>query len=285
MADFKDKDVVKGIMPDRYSKDVDDLVMSMIATMGDDVGLDSDTMEDMFIQGIPSLNRVGTTQTNPKKYIDALKFIASKIKTESNIQAYRVAFPDKCIRLDSLDRTGDINGLASMYNRSTLVVALEADMMVGLHIQYAGFRHKAIQHQYHLMNGTASPSKVPMFKKDKKGIIIKDEYGRGIKHTYPNGEIVYDMVYPNVSPTVQQLASSKILELTAIPIDLTIKVEHGLDSELIQATRETNRKLHNLALAQREKLLKGGDILDVQVIGQAIDVNSSEEDDILDIKI
>ena len=292
-VDFNDKDVVRSILPDRYSRKLDDTIMKMISGMGRSIDMDEEVMQDMFVQGIPALSRAGTSRTTVTKYVDALRFVASKLKTESNVEAYKLTFPEKSMEAIKLGKEDNLNAMASFMNNSPLVVAIEADMMVDMHIQYAGMRHKAIQHQFNLMNGHASPSKVAMFERDENGKVVKDEYGRPIKMRYPDGSIVYDLVYPSVSPTVQQLASKTVLELTNIPIDTTIKIEHSINDETLNATRDTNNRLHELAKAMHDNLANGGDLNKIQVIGHIVDPSLEEKkknngddlDDILDIDV
>ena len=191
--------------------------------------------------------------------------------------------------MERLGKAENLHAIASLMNNSPLVVALESDMMVSMHIQYAGMRHAAIQHQFNLMRGVASPSKVAMFEKDDKGKIKRDEYDRPIKMKYPDGSIVYDLVYPSVSPTVQQLASKTVLELTNIPIDTTINVKHTLDDASLTATRDTNSRLDELAKSIHEGLKNGGNLDELQVIGHAVANTTKKEDDdfddILDIEV
>ena len=286
MLDFKDKDIIKSLLPDRYSRKVDDAVLDMINKMGHSIDIDEEILQDMFVQGIPALNKAGTSRTTVQKYVDSIRFVAAKLKTKNNIEAYKLTFPEKAIEMKKLDKLDNLHAMASFMNNSPLVVALEADMMVGMHIQYAGMRHTAIQHQYNLMQGVASPSKIPMYKKDDSGKIMTDDYGRRMKHTYPDGSIVYDIVYPTVSPTVQHLAAKTVLELTNIPIDTTIKIEHSINDETLNATRDTNDRLNELAKAMHKNLSEGGDLDKIQVIGHAV-ANTSPEDitGILDVEV
>ena len=289
-TDFKDIDIVRGILPERYSKKVTEQVLEMINTMGNSIDMDEESLQEIFIQGIPALSKVsGTRRVTIKDYINAVKFVAAKIKTEDNIEAYKLVFPERATNLIKEGRLSTLKSSVTIFNNSPLVTAIEADMMVATHIRYAGMRHKAIQHQYNLMNGTASPYKQPVYKKDDKGKVVKDKYGRPIQAKDDKGNPIFEMIYPKVSPTVQQLAAKTILEITAIPVDMNINVKHSVSDEVISATRDTNEKLHELAKAMRDNLAKGKDIKDIQVIGHVVSSTSSKKDnnidEILDIDI
>lgn len=228
-----DADKLKKMLPRGSSHKVTDEVISLINSMEADTGLLQDYMEESLLSYLPVLKEV---KVELREYVNAIKFCNLK-KSMPNEKAWQIVFPEKYQKLVNENRWNSSH--VAMYNRSALVVKLDAQMMVAAHIQYAPMFHASIMKQFELMNGQAA-----------------------------NGM--------PVSATVQHLAASKLAELTAAPVEQKIDLKIGQSDEAKNQQEKTFSKLSEIAKNQRELLAKGHDITEVQKLNMVIDV---EEDD------
>jgi hypothetical protein len=175
-----------------------------------------------------------------RDYINALKFCTYK-KNMSNERAWELTFPDKYERLEKLGK--QVSNHVAMYNGNPLVTKLDALMLTEEHIQYAPLFHEAIMKEAQLMRGIGS-----------------------------NGE--------RVSPHVQHMAASTLIDKLAPPKEDKLSITVGLD----EATRNTQVKvleeLSNVAKSQRELLEQGYSLAEVQKLNlKSHDIQEAEIDE------
>jgi len=270
---------LKEMMPSGNRYNITEEMFHLVQGMGDVCSIEQEYMEESFLSHLPSFKNV--TNVSLKQYIDAIKYCNLK-QNMSNIEAWKIVFPDKLKALRTRGQEKYISQNVSAYNRRKLISAIDADMAIAMHIQYSPVRHEAIQHQVDLFRGIASPTKMPVYKKILNGEFKRDSFDRKIQATHPNGEPVFEDVWMVVTPKIQQEASKAIIELTKMPEDKNINIKIGLSDEAIESNREMTNKFREIAELQREALLNGANIDDVQKIGHIISDGDIEDADIED---
>lgn len=158
----------------------------------------------------------------------------------NNKKAWAITFPKEYDKLVSEDRFVDSH--VSMYNKSALVTDVMKTMLVASNIVYQPLRAAAIRVQANLMNGIGA-------KEDDR-----------------------------VSPTVQQIASAKIIDMTELDQDNSIELKLGLSDAAIESQNNLSDSLRLSALAMQNNFKAGKDLGDVQKLNITIDATVSEDD-------
>ena len=219
-------------------------------------------------------------RVSPSKFINAVRFCSIKGHMSARA-AWESVFSDKAqeIRtrgvkdgLSSEEINGRIASRAHSYGITKIVQLIDAEMMVPMFIRYSSARDRAVQKQIDLMDGKSAPHLKPQWEKDGREY-RRDWNNEKIPVVDSNGKQVYDVWEQKVSPLVQMQAASKVLDMTQMPADreISVKHEHTVSDEAIQASLKAKEMFFNIATAQREAMLAGADITDVQVIGNAIE--------------
>ena len=203
--------------------------MRLIHNMEMDTGLPQEMMEEDLMS---YTHLLGGTTNGMKDLVNAIKFCNLK-RNYDNKTAWAIVFPSKHDRLVAMEK--DTSNHVSMYNNSKLVIAIDKEMLVPVHLQYAGYFHAAVKKQFELMNGTSSQGK-----------------GR-------------------TTPMVEHLAAKELALLTAQPVETKIDLKVTPSDKVLEAQGEMNEQLKAIVAHQRQELLNGGDIIDVQAIGISFD--------------
>jgi hypothetical protein len=228
-----DKEKLKRLLPKGTHHTVTDEIINMINSMEKDIGLLQEYMEESVLVHLPVLRE---TKVDLKEYVNAVKYCNLK-KNMENQKAWEITFPKK---YEKLVREGRWNtSHVSMYNSSTLVTKIDAQMMVAVHIQYAPLFHKMIMKQVELASGW-------------------DAHGR------------------ETSGTVQHLAASKVIDTVAPPVAQEIDLKIGQSDEAKDSQSKMFDKMETIAQNQLKLLESGHSIEDVQRLNLTIEV---EEDD------
>lgn len=228
-----DAEKLRKMLPKGTNHKVTDEVINLIHSMESDTGLLQDYLEESLLSYLPVLREV---KVELRDYVNAIKFCNLK-KSMPNEKAWQIVFPDRYKKLVEEGRWNSSH--VAMYNRSALVVKIDAQMMVATHIQYAPMFHASVMKQFELMNGQAAGG-MP------------------------------------VSATVQHLAAAKLADLTAAPVEQKIDLKIGQSDEVRNQQEKTFQKLNEIAKNQRDLIAAGHDIAQVQRLNMIIDV---EEDD------
>ncbi len=228
-----DKEKLQRLLPKGSHHKVTDEIIELIGSMEKDVGLLQEYMEESLLTHLPVLREV---KVDLQEYVNAVKYCNLK-KNMENQKAWEITFPSK---YEKLVREGRWNtSHVSMYNSSTLVVKIDAQMMLAVHIQYAPLFHQMMMKQVELANGW-------------------DAHGR------------------ECSPTVQHLAASKIIDVTMQPIAQEIDIKIGQSDEAKDSQVKMFNEMEKIAQNQKKLLEAGHSIEEVQRLNLTIEI---EEDD------
>jgi len=258
---------VQSFLPRGTSNKVTEKVVELIGKMGEDTGMMQDYMEEMFKTNATILKNMSSISL--EEYISALRFVTLKSRM-SNTEAWKITFPSRWKKLVEKDIEKNVHAHAVAYNKRNIVQEIEANMLIDFNRFYDWARHEAMMKQVHLMRGEAAPTLIPEMVKKK---------GKFVEKTDRYGNIVMRKIYHKVSPSVQQLASAKILEITAPLVEQTLTIKHAMTDESVEAQKSVAKSLRELAISQRDSLLNGAKIDDVQVIGNSLNEDAIDIDD------
>jgi hypothetical protein len=219
------KEKLLTMLPKKTSIAVTDEIVAMINNIEEDTGLPQELIEEDIMS---YTHLLGTGTNGMRELVNAIKFCNLK-RVKTNKEAWSVVFPDKYDRLIGLNKP--IDNHVAAYNGSKLVVAIDKEMLIPVHLQYAGYFHAAVKKQFDLMNGTSSQ-------------------GTG-----------------KTTPMVEHLAAKELALLTAAPVDTKIDIKVGPNDAALDMQAEMNEQLRAIVASQRVRLESGEDITDVQAIG------------------
>lgn len=219
------KEKLKSLLPRKTTIAVTDEIMTLIHNMEDDTGLPQEMMEEDLMS---YTHLLGGTTNGMKELVNAIKFCNLK-RNYDNKEAWAIVFPEKYDRLIANGK--EPNNHVSMYNNSKLVVAIDKEMLIPVHLQYSGYFHAAVKKQFELMNGTSSQ-------------------GKG-----------------NTTPMVEHLAAKELALLTAQPVETKIDLKITPSDVALGLQSDMNDQVKMLVEMQAAKMKAGGDIIDVQAIG------------------
>jgi len=221
-----DKDKLQRMLPKGTNHKVTDEIIAIISSMEEDVGLYQDYMEESLLTHLPVLS---TTKTDLDDYVNAIKYCNLK-QNMSNTKAWEIVFPD---RVKSLQEKGTMSFLSShvaMFNKRDIVVKLDAQMMISIHIQYAPVFHKSMHKLIDLSNGISADG-------------------------------------TPVSAHVQFLSAKELVEQTKMPEDNTIELKIGMSDEAKSVQEKLTEQLARSVDIQMKRLDAGESISDIQSIG------------------
>jgi len=223
-------DKIKNLLPKKTNIAVTEEVVELINRMGDDTNLPQELLEEDVMSYTHLLG--GMRGVGLKDLVNAVKYCNLR-RNYGNKEAWSIVFPEKYNAL--VEANKQIDNHVSMYTSSKLVVAIDKEMLIPIHLQYAPYFHAAVKKQFDLMNGNAS--------KDTKG---------------------NDM---NVSPMVQHLAAKELANLTRQPEEQKLAVTVAPSDAALGLQSDMNDQLKQIVAHQKRQLEDGADILDVQVLG------------------
>ncbi len=226
------KEKLKALLPRKTSVAVTDEILHMIHNIEEDVGIDQESAEENIMS---YMHLIGTGSNGVKELVNAIKFCTLK-RNYDNKQSWSIIFPEKYDRLVKMNK--QVDNHVSAYNNSKLVVAIDKEMLIPVHLQYAGYFHAAVKKQFELMNGKST---------------VTDDKGK--------------QVYLPASAMVQHLAAKELALLTAQPVETKIDVKVSASDKVLDIQNEMNEQLKALVAGQRQRLEAGEDIIDVQAIG------------------
>lgn len=267
------------------SKDASEQLVDRINTI-----IATDENGEFFEQSLTDYSSlIKDKKYTAEQYVNAIRYCSLKM-IMSKYKAWGRTFPDRLARLEqkalenrwdnsTLIKTG--SAYATTYERSPLVVAIDAEMMIPSHLLYASHRNRAVEKLIDLMDGKSAPSMSYVYEKDDNGKLLKDEYGRRVKVLDEDGKPVIEEFLQTVSPKVQGEMASKLLDITEIPADrqVNIDVKHSLSDDLIEAQKRAQETFLNISKNQRELVINGGRIEDAQQIGNAIEASIIGDDE------
>lgn len=219
------KEKLKSLLPRKTNIAVTEDIMALIHNMENDTGLPQEMMEEDLMS---YTHLLGGSTNGMKDLVNAIKFCNLK-RNYDNQTSWSIVFPAKYDRLIALGK--DPSNHVSMYNGSKLVLAIDKEMLIPVHLQYAGYFHAAVKKQFDLMNG-------------------KSSQGAG-----------------KVTPMVEHLAAKELALLTAQPTETKIDLRITPSDAALSMQSEMNEQLRDIVALQKRKLLAGESIIDAQIIG------------------
>ncbi len=225
-----DKDKLQRLLPKGTHHKVTDEIIGMIGTMETDTGMLQEYMEERVLSYLPVLKE---TKVDLREYVNAVKFCSLK-KHMSNEKSWEICFPVKFKKLKDEGRWNTSH--VSMYNSSTLVTKIDAQMAIEISIQYAPHFHRAMMKQVELSNGIAAGG-LP------------------------------------VSAQVQHLAAKTILEVAAPIVDQNVNLKIGQSDEAKSSQEKMIHEMQTLARNQQALLEAGHSIEEVQKLNLKIEVD------------
>lgn len=235
------KERIKQLLPRKTSIAVTDELITLLDRMEDDTNLSQELLEEDFLTYIPLLSN-GNSSNSLIELANAIKYCNLK-RNYNNKEAWSIVFPEKFAELTEANK--QVDNFVSMYTNSKLVVAIDKEMLIPIHLQYAPYFHAAVKKQFELMNGTSTKD-----SNDKPMI---------------------------VSPMVQHLAAKELAVLTRQPEETKIDIKVSPSDAAMGLQGEMNAQLEQIVAFQRKRLEDGEDIIDVQAIG--IDFGELGKDD------
>lgn len=238
------REKLKKFLPKGTSIQVTDEVLEMIDNMEKDTGLPQNLLEEDVMSYMHLVGKIGGVGLS--ELVNAIKFCNLK-RNRTNREAWAIVFPKK---YDELVAAGKpVDNFVSMYNQSKLVVAIDKEMIVPVHIQYSAYYHSAIRKQFQLMNGVDS-----------------------------NGN--------DVSAMVQHLSAKTLMELLKMPEDKSIELKIGLSDAAVAQQQELNDSLKKLVEAQSSMFAQGMNAADIQKVhtikvieNESVDADLVDDDD------
>ncbi len=231
---------IKKLLPRGVNAKITDDIMELISNMGKATNLPQNLLEEEFMSYLHLLKGRGN---NIKDLINATKYCNLK-RNYTNEKSWSIVFPH---RYDKLVQEGkDVTAHVAMYNGSKLVQSIDKELLIPASLQYAPYFHAAVKKQFELMNGNAG----------------LDRDGDNIK----------------VGAMVMHLAAKELALITKQPEESKLDIKISASDEEVELQRDMNRQLTALVKGQRERLLAGEDITDVQKIG--VNFNSGEVIDV-----
>jgi len=224
-------DKIKALLPNKTNIVVTQEIVELINNMETDTGLPQELLEEDLMSYTHILG--GMKGVGMKDLINAIKFCNLK-RNYDNKESWSIVFPEKYNSLAAGNK--QIDNHVSMYNGSKLVTIIDKEMLIPVHLQYAPYFHAAVKKQFELMNGTTT---------------TKDKYGNADK----------------VSPMVQHLAAKELAVLTKQPEEQKLSISVNPGEAAMSMQSEMNEQLKSIVANQRQRLVDGEDIIDVQQIG------------------
>ena len=146
------KERIRSLLPKKTSIAVTDEVMKLVQNMEADTGLPQELLEEDFL-GYMHLLSNGKNTNSLVELANAIKFCNLK-RNYTNKEAWAIVFPTKYNQL--VEENRQVDNFVSMYANSKLVVAIDKEMLIPIHLQYAPYFHAAVKKQFELMNGTTN---------------------------------------------------------------------------------------------------------------------------------
>jgi len=235
-----DVEKLKKHLPKGSHHTVSNEIIDLISRMEQDTGLLQDYMEESFLSHLPALREV---KADLKEYTNAIKYCNLK-QNMTNQEAWEITFPERYKKLIDEGRWNTSH--VAMYNRSPLVLKIDAQMALAISIQYAPAFHKMIMKELELANGW-------------------DAHGR------------------ETSAMVQHLAASKVIDVTAPPVEQKIAVAIGQSDEAKSSQQKMFDQMAEIAANQQKQIEMGMSVEDAQKLNLVIEVDSEDDDDIIDV--
>ena len=217
------KEKLIALLPHKTNVAVTDEILELIHNVENETGLPQDSIEEDIMS---YTHLLGGTTNGMRELVNAIKFCNLK-RNYSNKEAWSIVFPEKYDRLVDMGKA--IDNHVSAYNGSKLVIAIDKEMLIPVHLQYAAYFHASVKKQFELMSGKSAHGKT--------------------------------------TAMVEHLAAKELALLTAAPVDTKIDLKISPSDKAMDIQLEMNDQLKYIVAGQRARLEAGESIVDVQKLG------------------
>jgi len=224
-------DKIKKLLPKNTNIAVTEEVVALVNSMEEDTGLPQEMLEEDLMSYMHLLG--GTRGVGVRDLVNAIKFCNLK-RNYDNKEAWAITFPDRYDRL--VEGNKQVDNHVSMYNSSKLVVAVDKEMLIPIHLMYASHFHKATNELY------------------KIGVL-----GKGGKNA--EGKEM------TVTPMVRVQALKELTNITKPPEEQKLSISVNPGEAAMSAQEEMNLQLKAIVSHQKKQIDSGMDVIDAQVIG------------------
>lgn len=236
------KERIRELLPSKTRIAVTDELMELISRFEEDTGMDQYLLEEDFLGYMHVA--VNSGNVSLVELANAIKYCNLK-RHYSNRDAWAMVFPEKYKAL--VEANKPVDNFVGKYNSTKLVIGLEKEMMIPVHLQYAPYFHAAVKELYNV------------------GV-----QGRGGKSS--------DGKEMTVTPMVKVQALKELAALTKQPEEQKLSISVDPGAKAVSMQEEMNAQLKELVSGQKRRLAEGEDIIDVQQIGINFDnVGTSDE--------
>jgi len=229
------KEKIKRMLPKGTSVSITDEIIRSIQTMGEEVDLPQNLLEEDFMTYVQLITRTKGLGIN--HLINAIKYCNLK-RTRTNVKAWAITFPKKYDRLVAGEKS--IDNHVSMYEKSFLVQEIDKEMLIPVHLQYAGAFHKLAQQNIRIAMGDA-------------GV---DDNGDRRK----------------VSAMVMQQACRSGMEMFRAPETAKLDITVSANDAMLESQNEMNNHLEALVKSHADAFRKGEDVSKLQIVHHEAEV-------------
>ena len=231
---------IRDMIPRGSRANVGDAIVKLVQNMGADTDLPQNLLEEEFLGNLHHIGKMRGIGT--EEIINATKF-CNLTRNHDNKKAWSIVFPDKYDKL--VEEGRQIDSHVSMYKTSKLVRAIDEEMLIPVHLQYAPYHHASIKQLY------------------KIGAL-----GEG--GTNAKGEEM------TVTPMVRVQALKELAALTKQPERAKIDITVNQGEEAALAQQDMNDQLKRLADMQANRYIGGESIEDIQIVNLNLDIADTD---------
>lgn len=222
-------DKLSRLLPKGSKANITNEIVKLANNMGSDCDLPQELMEEELLGYMHMVGKI--PGIGVEDLIRATKYCNLK-RNYDNKRAWSIVYPEKYDKL--IEEKRQVDSHVSMYNNSKLVRAIDKELLIPAHLQYAPYFHAAVKKQFSLMNGNGGLD------------------NQGEKMT--------------VSPMVQHLAAKELALITKQPEETKIDIKVEQSDAMVASQNEMNVQLAALVDAQARRFRAGDDTADIQKV-------------------
>ena len=237
-SQFITKEKLSKMLPRGCATKVTDNVMQVINNMGDSVGLDQNLLEQELMSYMYLIG--GKQGIGVEDLVKAVKYCTLK-RHMTNKKAWGIVHPTKLKELNDGGRV--VDSFVSQYNGNKLVVAIDTEMAIAVHIGYSGLFHKMIKREADIAMGN-----------------LYDIEGNRVK----------------VSAMVMQQATKDLIATLKPPEAMKVDVTSEMGEKTLTVQQNLINQMAYATDIQMRRLQAGEHISTVQKLGISLDVTDVE---------
>ena len=224
------KDKLKNLLPKNTSVSITDEVLQLIQNMGTDIDFPQEGLEEDLMSYMHLLHQ---GSNSVESLVNAIKYCNLK-RNYQNKKAWSIVFPERYDNV--IAKGGHVDNHVASFNRSKLVLAIDKEMLIPVHLQYSPYFNKGVQELY------------------KVGVLN-------------DAGLNADGDKMTVSPMVKVQALKELVAITKAPEESKIDIAIGMDEKTKSVQEHLANQLDKMLDLQMADLKSGRSIEDVQVLG------------------